>query len=82
MTDGALPGKKKKKGDLSSQLMAINGGTALNEATLSKKSFPVGRVGKKTASREVGIFFFFFFPNFNFLKIECTGRKVTKKNFF
>ena len=25
---------------------------------LSKKSFPVGRVGKRTASREVGIFFF------------------------
>ena len=27
---------------------------------LSKKSFPVGRVGKKKASREVGFFFFFF----------------------
>ena len=26
---------------------------------LSKKSFPVGRVGKKTASREAGNFFFF-----------------------
>ena len=44
---------------------------------LSKKSFPVGRVGKKTASREVGIFFFFF-PNFNFFKLECTEGKVKK----
>ena len=46
---------------------------------LSKKLFPVGRVGTKTASWEVGIFF--FFPNFNFLKLECTGGKV-KKFFF
>ena len=37
----------------------------------------MGRVGKKTASREVGIFF--FFPNFNFFKLECTGGKVKKK---
>ena len=44
---------------------------------LSKKSFPVGQVGKKTASQEVGIFFFFF-PNFNFFKLECTGGKVKK----
>ena len=29
---------------------------------------PVGRSG-----------FFFFFPNFNFLKLECTGGKVKKK---
>ena len=28
---------------------------------------PVGRSG------------FFFFPNFNFLKLECTGGKVKKK---
>ena len=44
---------------------------------LSKKSFPVGRVEDKNASREVGIFF--FFPNFNFLKLECTGGEVKKK---
>ena len=36
----------------------------------------MGRVGKKNASREVGIFF--FFPNFNFLKLECKGGKVKK----
>ena len=30
----------------------------------SKKLFPVGQVGKKNASREVGIFL--FFPNFKF----------------
>ena len=46
---------------------------------LSKKTFPVGRVGKKNASREVGIFF--FFPNLIFFKLECTGGKV-KKNCF
>ena len=45
---------------------------------LSKKSFPVGQVGPKTASREVGIFFFFF-PNFNYFKLECTGGEVKKK---
>ena len=46
---------------------------------LSKKLFPVGRVGKKTASREVGI----FSPLISiFLKQECTGGKVAKKNFF
>ena len=33
---------------------------------LSKKSFPVSRVGKKTASREV-------LPNFIFYKLECTA---------
>ena len=47
---------------------------------LSKKSFPVGQVGEKNASREVGIFF--FFPNFNSLKLECTGGKVKKKILF
>ena len=31
---------------------------------LSKKSFPVGRVGKKTASREAGFFFFFSMVSF------------------
>ena len=47
---------------------------------LSKKSFPVGQVGKKTASREVGIF---LFPLISFfLKLECTGGKVKKKNIF
>ena len=35
--------------------------------------FPVSRVGKKKASREVGNLFFFFFPNFVFYKLECTG---------
>ena len=48
--------------------------------SLSKKSFPVGRVGKKTASREVGNFF--FFPNFNFHKLECTVGEVKKKFVF
>ena len=43
---------------------------------LSKKSFPVSRVGKKKASREVGNPFFFFY------KLECTGGGggVEKKN--
>ena len=36
---------------------------------LSKKSFPVGRVRKKTA-------------NFNFFKLECIGGKVKKKIFW
>ena len=46
-----------------------------------KKSFPVGRVGGKIASREVGIFFFFLISIF--FKLECTGGKVKKKeNFF
>ena len=45
----------------------------------TEKSFPVSRVGKKTASREVGIFFFFFFPNFMFYKLECTGGGGEKK---
>ena len=31
---------------------------------LSKKSFPVGQVGKKTASREVGIFYVFLISFF------------------
>ena len=42
---------------------------------LSKKSFPVGRVGKKTASREVRIFFILISI---FFKLECTGGKVKK----
>ena len=33
------------------------------------EKMPVGRSG-----------FFFFFPNFNFLKLECTGGKVKKKS--
>ena len=37
--------------------------------SLSKKMFPVSRVGKNTASWD----FFFFFTNFNFCKLECTG---------
>ena len=43
---------------------------------LGKLSFPVGRVGKK---RPVGRSEFFFFPNFIFHKLECTGEKG---NFF
>ena len=46
---------------------------------LSKKSFPVSRVGEKKASREVGNLFFFF-PNFIFYILECTGGKTKKKN--
>ena len=46
---------------------------------LSKKSFPVFRVGKKTASREVWIF---FGPNLIFYRLECTGGKVKKKGIF
>ena len=38
---------------------------------LSKKLFPVSRVGRKKASREVGNLF--FSPNFIFYKLECTG---------
>ena len=48
---------------------------------LSKKLFPVGRVGKKKASREVGNLFFFF-PNCIISKLEYTGRKGKKKKFF
>ena len=48
---------------------------------LSKKSFPVGLVEKKNASREVGIFFFISQFQF-FLKLECTGGKVKKRFFF
>ena len=46
---------------------------------LSKKLFPVFRVGKKTPSREVGNLF--YFPNFIFYKLECTGGKIGKKKF-
>ena len=38
---------------------------------LSKQLFPVSRVGGKKASWEVGNLF--FFPNFIFYKLECTG---------
>ena len=40
---------------------------------LGELSFPVGRVGKKAASRSVGNFL--FFPNFLFHKLECMGEK-------
>ena len=43
---------------------------------LSKKLFPVGWVGKKTASQEVRI------PNLIFFKLECIGGKVKKKIVF
>ena len=43
---------------------------------LSKKSFPVSRVSKKTASREVGNFFFLFISFF--YELECKGGKVKK----
>ena len=49
---------------------------------LSKKLFPVGRVGKKKASREVGNLFSFFSPNFIFYKLEHSGGKVKKKKDF
>ena len=67
-----------------SSYLHLNSSELTQEATLnsclSKKSFPVGWVGEKTASREVGIFF--FFPNFNFFKLECTGGKVKNKKIF
>ena len=47
---------------------------------LSKKLFPVGRVGKKLRVRRSG--FFIFFLILFFLKLECTGGKVKKKVFF
>ena len=47
---------------------------------LSEKLFPVSQVGKKTASREVGNYF--FPPNFIFYKLECTGGKDNKFFFF
>ena len=47
---------------------------------LSKKSFPLCRLGGKTASREVGIFL--FFPNFFFYKLECTGGTTKDKKKF
>ena len=37
---------------------------------IRKKSFPMCWVGKKTASREAGNF---FFPDFIFINLECTG---------
>ena len=48
---------------------------------LNKKSFLVGRVGKKTASQEVGIFYFFF-PDFIFYELDCTGGGSKKKKKF
>ena len=46
-------------------------GSLSRRPSLSKKLFPVFRVGTKTASREVGIFFFFLI---SFLyRLECTG---------
>ena len=47
---------------------------------LRKKLFPVNRVGKKKASREVGNFF--FFPNLIFYKLECTGGESEQEFFF
>ena len=47
---------------------------------ISKKLFPVGRVGKKEASREVGNLF--FSPNFIFYKLVCTGGGGSKKKIF
>ena len=46
---------------------------------LSKKSFPVGRVGKKTASREVGNFFLFLISIF-FKTRMYRGKSKKKKN--
>ena len=46
---------------------------------LSKKLFPVRRVGTKK-SQSGGRESFLFFPNFIFYKLECTGGKVKKKN--
>ena len=45
-----------------------------------KELFPVSRVGKNKASREVGNLF--FPPNFIFYKLECTGGKSLKKKKF
>ena len=45
----------------------------------SKKLFPVCRVGKKTASREVGIIIFFPSNFFFFNKLECSGGGGSKK---
>ena len=42
----------------------------------SKKSFPVRRVAPKTATWSGGIF---YFPNFIFYKLECTGGKGKRK---
>ena len=47
---------------------------------LGKKLFPVRRMSKKTASREVGIFFFLLISFF--YKLECTGGRVNKKKIF
>ena len=47
---------------------------------LSKKLFPVDRVGKKVQSG--GRDFSSFLPNSILYKLECTGRGVKKKNSF
>ena len=47
--------------------------------SLGKKVFPVCRVAPKNASREVGIF---FFSNFIFYRLECTGGSKKKKKEF
>ena len=39
---------------------------------------PVGQKKSQSGGRES----FFFFPNFIFYKLECTGGKVKKKYFF
>ena len=44
---------------------------------LSKKSFPVGRVGGEMTVGRSGFFFFFLISIF--VKLECTGGKVKKK---
>ena len=54
-------------------------GSVVPRPPLSKKLFPVSRVGKNKASREVGIFFFFLFLIFH--RLECT-KKIDKKKLF
>ena len=61
--------------------LSVGGGGGVRPP-LRKKLFPVSRVGKKEASREVWNFFFFF-PNLIFYELECTvgggGAKKKKK---
>ena len=45
---------------------------------LSKRSFPVSRMGQKKS--QSGGRNLFFFSNFIFYKLECTGGKSEKKN--
>ena len=49
---------------------------------LSKKLFPVSRVGKKKSQSGGRESSFFFFPNFIFYKLECTGGGESKGFFF